>query len=177
MQIQLCFNSKSGILVFLFSRTFQSWRFQLAFCCGDHRFAFQYRRWSKFENAYHEKGVYHWQDEVTLNSSQMFVYGSKRRRTTICNAKTSVRSSPSSKVRASSRVVIAFYFFWSTTRSPKPSSLVSWSQICLLNSIAVFETVRSYQLKKTRVARTSGSSSMFRVHVTFTDDVFNWADV
>ena len=30
---------------------------------------------------------------------------------------------------------------------PKPSSLVSWSQICLLNSIAVFETVRSYQLK------------------------------
>ena len=31
---------------------------------------------------------------------------------------------------------------------PKPSSLVSWSQICLLNSIAVFETVRSYQLKK-----------------------------
>ena len=31
---------------------------------------------------------------------------------------------------------------------PKPSSIVSWSQICLLNSIAVFETVRSYQLKK-----------------------------
>ena len=31
---------------------------------------------------------------------------------------------------------------------PKPSSLVSWSQICLLNSIAVFETVRSYKLKK-----------------------------
>ena len=28
---------------------------------------------------------------------------------------------------------------------PKPSSLVSWSQICLSNSIAVFETVRSYQ--------------------------------
>ena len=28
---------------------------------------------------------------------------------------------------------------------PKPSSLVSWSQICLLNSIAVFETMRSYQ--------------------------------
>ena len=28
---------------------------------------------------------------------------------------------------------------------PKPSSLVSWSQICLLNFIAVFETVRSYQ--------------------------------
>ena len=27
--------------------------------------------------------------------------------------------------------------------TPKPSSLVSWSQICLLNSIAVFETVRS----------------------------------
>ena len=27
---------------------------------------------------------------------------------------------------------------------PKPSSLVSWSQICLLNSIAVFDTVRSY---------------------------------
>ena len=31
---------------------------------------------------------------------------------------------------------------------PKPSSLASWPQICLLNSIAVFETVRSYQLKK-----------------------------
>ena len=28
---------------------------------------------------------------------------------------------------------------------PKPSSHVSWSQICLLNSIAVFEKVRSYQ--------------------------------
>ena len=28
-----------------------------------------------------------------------------------------------------------------------PTGLVSWSQICLLNSIAVFETVRSYQLK------------------------------
>ena len=30
---------------------------------------------------------------------------------------------------------------------PKPSSLVSWSQICLLNYIDVFGTVRSYQLK------------------------------
>ena len=30
----------------------------------------------------------------------------------------------------------------------KPSSLASWSQVCLLNSIAVFETVRSYQLKE-----------------------------
>ena len=34
---------------------------------------------------------------------------------------------------------------------PKPSSLVSWSHICLLNSIAVFETVRSYQFKKMAV--------------------------
>ena len=28
---------------------------------------------------------------------------------------------------------------------PKPTGLVSWSQICLLNSIAVFETVRPWQ--------------------------------
>ena len=28
----------------------------------------------------------------------------------------------------------------------KPTGLVSWSQICLLSSIAVFETVRSYQI-------------------------------
>ena len=35
---------------------------------------------------------------------------------------------------------------------PKPSSPVSLSQICLLNSIAVFETVRSYQLKKKQSA-------------------------
>ena len=34
---------------------------------------------------------------------------------------------------------------------PKPSSLVSWSQIRLLNSIAVFEAVRSYQLKKSNL--------------------------
>ena len=33
---------------------------------------------------------------------------------------------------------------------PKPSSLVSWSQICLLNSIAVIETGRPYQLKNKR---------------------------
>ena len=33
--------------------------------------------------------------------------------------------------------------------TPQPTGPTSWSQIGLLNSIAVFEAVRSYQLKKT----------------------------
>ena len=42
------------------------------------------------------------------------------------------------------------FFLLDTCFNPisKPSSVVSWSQISLLNSIAVFETVRSYQLNK-----------------------------
>ena len=46
------------------------------------------------------------------------------------------------------RVLISFLLDTFSNKKPRPTALVSWSQICLLNSIAVCETVRSYQLKE-----------------------------
>ena len=58
---------------------------------------------------------------------------------------------------------ISLVFFLPYTcfnRIPKPTGLVSWSQICLLNSMAAFETVRSYQFLK-KVADTTKLGSEY----------------
>ena len=60
-----------------------------------------------------------------------------------------------------------FFFLLDTCFSqiPKPTGLVSWSQICLLNSIPVFETVRSYQLNKALPSLTSADVASGEKHL------------